>query len=68
MLFNQVPRKDDFELLSYKQNYDAPMVDALRMEIFWDLYVGLKPSPDVLHSPLLCADLKGLPPACECES
>ena len=53
------------ELLSWQQNRNAVLVDAERMEAFWDLYVGPDPSPDMRHSPLLCADLKGLPPACK---
>ncbi|KAB5580229.1 Alpha/Beta hydrolase protein [Coniochaeta sp. 2T2.1] len=51
------------ELLSWQQNRSAPLVDAVRMETFWDLYVGTEPGPDPLHSPLLCSNLKGLPKA-----
>ncbi|KAB5551068.1 alpha/beta hydrolase fold-domain-containing protein [Coniochaeta sp. 2T2.1] len=51
------------ELLSWQQNRNAALVDAVRMETFWDLYVGTEPEPDPLHSPLLCPDLKGLPQA-----
>ncbi len=54
------------ELLSWQQNRDAPLVDAVRMETFWDLYVGTEPGPDPLHSPLLCRDLRALPPTSEC--
>src|SRR5688572_21584020 len=45
------------ELLSWEQNGNAPLVDAVRMEAFWNLYVGTEPEPDPLHSPLLCRDL-----------
>lgn len=56
--------KDKYELNSYVQNHDATIVDAVKMEFFWDLYQ--KPAqPDPYHSPLLAKSLKGLPPACE---
>lgn len=61
--FDRVPNKDEHELLSYTQNFDVPLVDALRMEFFWDCYVGADVRPDVLHSPLLSTNLRNLPPA-----
>ncbi|PGH28273.1 hypothetical protein AJ80_00164 [Polytolypa hystricis UAMH7299] len=61
-LFSHVPDRDSFELLSWVQNHDAALVDARRMEVFWDLYLGLDLAPDPRHSPLLCKQLKGLPP------
>lgn len=64
-LFSKVPNHDSYEFLSYVQNKDAALVDARRMEVFWDLYTGLNPKADVQHSPLLCSDLGGLPPACK---
>lgn len=62
-LFDQVPNKEKYELLSWTQNYDAPLLNSLRMEFFWDHYVGKNPSPDPLHSPLLSTNLRNLPPA-----
>ncbi|KAI1842263.1 hypothetical protein JX265_006890 [Neoarthrinium moseri] len=63
--FSQVPSKEDYELLSYIQNYNAGIVNSYRMEFFWDCYLGTDPKPDPRHSPLLhqVHDLKGLPPA-----
>ncbi|KAI1344724.1 esterase [Xylariaceae sp. FL0016] len=58
-----VPNKKDYELLSHVQNHNAGILDTVRMEFFWDCYVGSDPIPDVSHSPLLSIDLKGLPPA-----
>ena len=63
--FPRVPRQGLVELLSWKQNKDAPLVDAVRMEAFWEFYVGKNPKPDPLHSPLLLRNLKGLPPTSE---
>lgn len=64
-LFSKIPNGENLELLSYVQNHDAALVDAHRMEVFWDLYTGLDPGVDFRHSPLLCEDLKGLPPTCK---
>ena len=61
--FGSVPKKERYELLSYVQNAKAPLVDTPRMEFFWDCYVGKNPGPDEFHSPLLCTNLHGLPPA-----
>lgn len=61
-LFHDVPNREEVELLSWVQNHHAPLVDARRMEVFWDLYIGLNPKPDIRHSPLLCGGLHGLPP------
>jgi len=63
--FDQVPDKEKYELLSYTQNYNTTLVDPLRMEFFWDNYVGKNPHPDARHSPLLSTNLRNLPPACE---
>lgn len=52
---------DKYELASYQQNHDAPVVTVSKMELFWDVYEP-DPKPDPYHSPLL-GDLKGLPPA-----
>jgi hypothetical protein len=66
--FSQVPNKEKYELLSYVQNHDAAIVNTLRMEFFWDCYLGTDPKPDTNHSPLLSQikDLEGLPPTCRC--
>ncbi|CAM1506058.1 Fc.00g056990.m01.CDS01 [Cosmosporella sp. VM-42] len=60
--FPQVQSHGPVELLSWNQNKDAPLVDAVRMEAFWDFYVGSDPKADPLHSPLLSRNLTGLPP------
>ena len=56
--------KDKYELESYSQNYDASIVDALKMELFLDAHTP-DPKPDPYHSPLLAETLIGLPPACK---
>ncbi|KAF5008831.1 hypothetical protein FDECE_4910 [Fusarium decemcellulare] len=53
---------EKYELGSYKQNYNASVVNAVRMEWFLDLYMP-EPTPDWRFSPLLAPSLKGLPPA-----
>jgi len=61
--FDQVPNKDNYELLSYRQNEKAGLVNTLRMEFFWDTYLDEKDrKPDWRHSPLLSDNLGGLPP------
>jgi acetyl esterase/lipase len=60
--FDRMPQ---YEMLSYQQNADDPILSATRMEWFWDCYVGESPEPDPMHSPLLAKDLSRLPPACE---
>ncbi|KAH8671498.1 alpha/beta hydrolase fold-3 domain-containing protein [Xylariales sp. PMI_506] len=63
--FDQVPNRENYELLSYFQNANAGIVNSARMEFFWDCYLGKDPKPDTRHSPLLHTidALKGLPPA-----
>lgn len=64
--FDQVPDKDNYELLSYRQNEKAGLVNTLRMEFFWDAYLDEKDrKPDWRHSPLLSENLGGLPPLSE---
>ncbi|KAF3808849.1 AB hydrolase superfamily protein B1A11.02 [Colletotrichum gloeosporioides] len=58
---------DKYELASYQQCHDAAIVDARKMEFFWDAYLPGPPGgvePRAWHSPLLAAEggLKGLPP------
>jgi acetyl esterase/lipase len=47
---------------SYKENMDAPIVDAERMRWFWRNYLP-GGGADPLASPLLDKSLAGLPPA-----
>lgn len=54
---------DRYELASYRQNHNASIVTAIRMEWFLDHYMP-EPTPDWRLSPLLAPSLKGLPPAC----
>lgn len=59
---------DKYELGSYRQCHDASIVDALKMEFFWDAYMPDEPGrvePRTWHSPLLADSLRGLPPTCE---
>ncbi|KAH7025764.1 Alpha/Beta hydrolase protein [Microdochium trichocladiopsis] len=61
--FDQVPNKDNYELLSYRQNEKAGLVNTQRMEFFWDTYLREEDrKPDWRHSPLLSDNLGGLPP------
>ncbi|KAK1847748.1 lipase esterase [Colletotrichum chrysophilum] len=58
---------DKYELASYRQCHDAAIVDARKMEFFWDAYLPGPPGdvePRAWHSPLLADEggLKGLPP------
>ncbi|OIW23612.1 hypothetical protein CONLIGDRAFT_649638 [Coniochaeta ligniaria NRRL 30616] len=53
---------DKYELGSYVQNHDASVVNATRMELFWDAY-DAEANPEPYHSPLLAKSLRGLPPA-----
>ncbi|KAF4810616.1 AB hydrolase superfamily protein [Colletotrichum siamense] len=58
---------DKYELASYAQCHDAAIVDARKMEFFWDAYLPGPPGdvePRAWHSPLLAEEggLKGLPP------
>jgi acetyl esterase/lipase len=50
-----------YEYFSYSQNKDASVVDAPKMDWFWDQYMP-EPKPDSYASPLLAKDLSGLPP------
>ncbi len=54
--------KDKYEYFSYSQNKDASVVDAPKMDWFWEQYLP-DPKPEVYASPLLAEDLSGLPPA-----
>lgn len=54
---------DRYELGSYRQNHNASVVSAVRMEWFLDHYMP-EPTPDWRLSPLLAPSLKGLPPTC----
>ena len=55
---------DKYELLSYIQNNDYPMLTSGEMESAWDYYTGMgEPEADPLHSPLVSTDLSNLPPA-----
>ncbi|KAI1332941.1 esterase [Xylariaceae sp. FL0255] len=60
---DQVPNKENYELLSMYQNCDDVILSGGLMETFLDFYVGKDPKPDPGHSPLLAADLSNLPPA-----
>lgn len=51
-----------YENFSYAQNKDSSVVDASRMNWFWDQYMP-NPKPDAYASPLLTTNLCGLPPA-----
>ena len=62
---NTVPNASNYELKSWTQNQEAPLLDSRRMETFWDLYVGKEPEPHLHHSPLLSEDLSGLPATCK---
>jgi acetyl esterase/lipase len=53
---------DKYELGSYIQNYDASVVNSMRMELFWDAY-DPDANPEPYHSPLLAKSLRGLPTA-----
>ncbi|KAF9880807.1 hypothetical protein CkaCkLH20_01849 [Colletotrichum karsti] len=57
--------EDEYELGSYRQCHDASVVDALKMEYFWDEYLpgeAGKVRPREWHSPLLAESVKDLPP------
>jgi acetyl esterase/lipase len=51
-----------YEYGSYQQNKDASVVDAPKMDWFWEQYLP-KAEPEVYASPLLAKDLSKLPPA-----
>ena len=55
--------RDKYEYGSYEQNKGASVVDAPKMDWFWDQYLP-DATPDPYASPLLGKDLRGLPPAC----
>lgn len=51
-----------YEYFSYSQNKDSSVIDAPRMDWFWDQYMP-EPKLDVYASPLLAKTLEGLPQA-----
>ncbi|RFU28432.1 hypothetical protein B7463_g7921, partial [Scytalidium lignicola] len=53
---------DKYEYGSYQQNKDSSIVDAPKMDWFWDQYLP-EATAEVYASPLLEENLKGLPPA-----
>jgi acetyl esterase/lipase len=55
---------DKYEYGSYQQNKDASIVDAPKMEWFWNQYLP-NADPEVYASPLLAEDFTNLPPACK---
>lgn len=54
---------DKYELGSYRQNHDNPVLNARAYEAFLDAHVP-DPRPDFRHSPLLAESHKALPPTC----
>lgn len=56
---------EKYEYGSYDQNKDASVVDAPRMDWFWDRYISASEAANPYASPLLAKDLSDLPPACE---
>ncbi|CAK7234688.1 hypothetical protein SBRCBS47491_009033 [Sporothrix bragantina] len=52
-----------YELQSYKQNKDVPLVGADRMHIYWNNYIPAANAGNPLASPLLAPSLTNLPPA-----
>jgi acetyl esterase/lipase len=54
--------KSKYEYFSYSQNKDASVIDAPKMDWFWDQYMP-EPEPEAYASPLIAKDLSGLPPA-----
>jgi acetyl esterase/lipase len=56
---------DKYEYGSYQQNKDGSVVDAPKMDWFWEQYLP-NAEPDVYASPLLAKDLSKLPAARKC--
>lgn len=56
--------RDRYEYGSYEQNKDASVVDAPKMNWFWEQYMP-KIEPEVYAHPLLAKSHAGLPPARE---
>ncbi|KAK4940934.1 hypothetical protein LTR10_019088 [Elasticomyces elasticus] len=54
--------RDMYEYGSYEQNKDASIVDAPKMDWFWEQYMP-KIEPDAYAHPLLAKNHAGLPPA-----
>jgi hypothetical protein len=54
--------RDKYEYGSYEQNKDASVVNAPKMDWFWEQYMP-KPEPEAYGSPLLAMSHAGLPPA-----
>ena len=55
---------EKYEYGSYHQNRDASIIDAPKMDWFWDQYMP-DPQPEPYASPLLASDLSKLPAARE---
>lgn len=55
---------DKYEYGSYQQNKAASIVNAPKMDWFWDQYLP-EGTAEVYASPLLEEHLENLPPACE---
>lgn len=54
--------RDRYEYGSYEQNKDASVVDAPKMNWFWEQYMP-RVDPNVYAHPLLSESHAGLPPA-----
>ncbi|CAK7205367.1 hypothetical protein SEUCBS139899_008137 [Sporothrix eucalyptigena] len=54
---------DKYELHSYEQNKNTPLVDAARMHLYWNNYISAADAGNPLTSPLLAATHTNLPPA-----
>lgn len=55
--------RDKYECGSYVQNGMSSIVDAPKLEFYWNLYFGGSEEleGDTRHSPLLAKDFKGMP-------
>ncbi|PVH71235.1 lipase [Cadophora sp. DSE1049] len=54
---------DQYEYGSWNQNQDASIINAPKMQWFWDQYISSGDAKDPYASPLLAKDLSGLLPA-----